>query len=670
MSGIVGILNVDGQPVSPSLLASLSARLAHRGPDHYGQWIDGAAGFACHLLRVTPESATETQPLVHPSGVTLVFDGRLDNRDEVLSRIDGEPDAATHASDAALILALYRRDGERFIERLTGDFALALYDPNRRVLLLARDALGVRPLYYTHTRNSFLFASEIKSLLAHPEVVARPNDDMLACYVSSVRPADASTTCFQDIYSLLPAHLARVTRDSFATRQYWDFSAADLRLDSPQAYAEAFRHYFAQSIHRRMRSATPVAVSVSGGLDSSSILCTAETLRRARHGLAPALIGISYLSPEGSPSDEKSFLADIEQMYGLSIARIPPRTPGSMDGCEESVWHIEAPYLDQQWNTLHRSFRTARQLGARVMLTGHWGDQVLFSQGYLVDFFRQLRWREIGTHLREFSRWMTDANPHVFYERFGLDLIKRYVPDSLLPFLRLLRTRHPDWSTAALRHRARRLAFRQPVLGRHLPTTHARSLYDEARSPHHAFCLEWDNKVAAMHGLDMAFPFLDRDLLSFLMSIPGEALTCNGVPRGLLREAMRGILPDTIANRTWKADFTHLVNDGMARDFPSLAHYLESGAAAITQGYLVESKMRAVLTQYRGQLNSETCRAAWTLGDMLGLELWLQIFIAKSGLQHAAPVNALRQAPDDAPRTPGPPVRRQSCTNRVKKETV
>ncbi len=649
MSGIVGIWNLDGQPVSGALLTAMSARLAHRGPDHYGQWIHGAAGFACHLLRVTPESRTEVQPTVHRSGSALVFDGRLDNRDDILTHIHDEPDITAHVPDTVLILALYRRHGERFVEYLTGDFALALYDPMQRVLLLARDALGVRPLYYTRIRNSFLFASEIKALLAHPEVVAKPNDDMLACYVSSVRPADASMTCFQDIYCLMPAHLARVTQDGFSTRQYWDFSAADLRLGSLQAYAEAFRHYFAQSVRRRMRSATPVAVSVSGGLDSSSILCIAETLRRMHPQQAPSLLGISYLSPEGSPSDEQVFLADIERMHNLSIARIPPSTPGSLSGCEESVWHIEAPYLDQQWNTLHRSLQTVQRLGARVMLAGHWGDQVLFSQGYLVDLFRQLRWREIGAHLREFSRWMTDTNPRAFYERFGLDLIKHYAPSALIPFLRLLRTKQPAWATLALRRRARSLAFRQPVLGRHLPTMHARSLYDEARSPHHAFCMEWDNKVAAMHGLEMAFPFLDRDLLSFLMSIPGEVLTCNGIPRGLLREAMRGILPDTIANRTWKADFTHLVNDGMERDFPNLAHHLESGSAAITQGYLVESKMRAVLTQYRGQLKNGTCEAAWTLGDMLGLELWLQTFIEKSGLPYAAPASVLRQALGDTP---------------------
>jgi asparagine synthase (glutamine-hydrolysing) len=635
MSGIIGIWNLDGRPVSDALLTSMSARLAHRGGDHYGQRIDGSVGLACHLLRVTPESSAEVQPLVHPSGIVLVFDGRLDNRDDLLARMKNLRDITAQSPDTAFVLASYMLYGERFAEHLTGDFALALYDPKQRLLLLARDALGVRPLYYTRIRNSFLFASEIKALLAHPEVVARPNDDMLACYASSARPKDASMTCFQDIYSLMPAHLAHVTQDCFLTRQYWDFSTNDLRLGSLEAYAEAFRHYFALSVRHRLRSTAPVAISVSGGLDSSSILCVSETLRRAHHGQAPELIGISYLSPEGSPSDEQAFLVDIERMYGLSIARIPPRTPGSMDGCEESVWHIEAPYLDQQWNTLHRSLATARHAGARVMLTGHWGDQVLFSQGYLVDLFRQLRWREISAHLREFSRWMADTDPQVFRERFGLDLIKHYIPHALLPFLRLLRARQPDWYTAMLRRRARWHLLRQPLLGAHLPTVHARSLYDEARSPHHALCLEWDNKVAAMHGLETAFPFLDRDLLSFLMSIPGEILTCNGIPKGLLRKAMHGILPDTIANRTWKADFTHLVNGGMEQDFPNLMHYLGPESAAVKLGYLDARTMQTLLSEYRGQLKNGTCTAAWTLGDMLALELWLQLFIERSGAHDA-----------------------------------
>jgi asparagine synthase (glutamine-hydrolysing) len=150
--------------------------------------------------------------------------------------------------------------------------------------------------------------------------------------------------------------------------------------------------------------------------------------------------------------------------------------------------------------------------------------------------------------------------------------------------------------------------------------------------------MEWNNKVAAMHGLETTFPFLDRDLLSFLMSIPGEILTRNGVPKGLLREAMRGILPDPIVNRTWKADFTQIVNEGMLLDYPQLIDHLESDPAAARWGYLDKGVMQTLLPKLRQQLHSRTAEAAWTLSDLLGLELWLRTFFPADNLALSEPV--------------------------------
>ena len=640
MSGITGIWNLGGQPVSGTLLTSMSTRLAHRGGDHDGQWLHESVGLACQLLRVTPESETETQPVLHRSGTVLVFDGRLDNREDMLAQLREEPDLTTRSSDPDLILALYQRHGERFVEHLTGDFALALYDQRRQALLLARDVLGIRPLYYSRVGDCFLFASEIKALLAHPKIIARPNDDMLACYVAGSRPKDVSMTCFQGIVSLPPAHVATVTPERIETRQYWDFTVIAQRFDSIQEYAEAFRHHLTNAIRRRLRSRHPVAVSISGGLDSSSILCLAETLRRTRSESLPPLIGLSYLSPEGSASDEKEFLVEIERMYNLVIQRIPMESPGLMNVCREALWHIEAPFLDQQWNTVHTFFQTTRQQGARVVLTGHWADQVLFPQGYLVDLFRRLAWRDIHQHLTEFGRWMTDADPRVFRQRFWLDLIKHHVPASLLPVLRRLRTSPPPaWYADSFRRRALRHVPSQPVLGTHLPTIHARSLYDEVRSSFQVRCMEWDNKVAAMHGCDMAFPFLDRDLIMFLMGIPGEIQTWKGVPKGLLREAMRGILPDAITERKWKANFSHLVNTGIRQDYPQLVNYLGPESAAVKWGYLNSATTASLLQEYRQQLHNQTSEAAWALSDLLGLELWLRVFFVQNDALPHTPVS-------------------------------
>jgi hypothetical protein len=130
-----------------------------------------------------------------------------------------------------------------------------------------------------------------------------------------------------------------------------------------------------------------------------------------------------------------------------------------------------------------------------------------------------------------------------------------------------------------------------------------------------------------MHGMDIAFPYLDRDLLTFLMSIPGDVQTWNGIPKALLREGMRGILPDAIADRKWKADFTHLVNEGMEMDFEPLLDCLESGGAGEAWGYVDRPRLQEQLRELRGTVRaSATCEVSWALTDLLGLELWLQVF--------------------------------------------
>ncbi len=159
MSGIVGMWNLDGKPVEREVLARMSGTMAHRGLDGEEMWIEGPVGLGCQLLRVTPESEKETQPLVDSSGAVLVFDGRLDNREELLASLRDSHQVSSSSPDPALVLAAYEAFGDRLPERLAGDFALGLFDPNRHQVLLARDAIGIRPLYYYRARNAFLFAS-------------------------------------------------------------------------------------------------------------------------------------------------------------------------------------------------------------------------------------------------------------------------------------------------------------------------------------------------------------------------------------------------------------------------------------------------------------------------------------------------------------------------------
>ena len=632
MSGIVGIWNLDGKPVEREVLARMSGTMAHRGPDGEEMWIKGPVGLGCQLLRVTPESEKETQPLVNSSGTVLVFDGRLDNREELLPSLKDSYAVSSSSPDPDLVLAAYGAFGDRFPERLVGDFALALFDPNREQLVLVRDAIGIRPLYYCRTRDTFLFASEIKAILAHPDVSSRPNDDYLAQYLLGRNQDTGEMTFFEQVSNLLPAHSGICNPRGFVARRYWDFDGATpIHLGSFGEYADAFREHFEQAVRRRIRSMFPVAVSLSGGLDSSSIFCLAETLRERSPDRYPRIHGVSYTSPVGSPSDESAFLTEIERGYGVTISRMPISLGGPLIGSREAVWHVEAPFLDDMWTTLHAFNTMAYNLGARVVLTGHWGDQLLFDQAYLVDCFRHLAWGEIAEHLREFGRWFTDSDARYFRHRFCIDLVKYSLPCQMVSLLRSLRIK-PDrpWYSHALQRRARKRISTTFPTRRVLPTAHARSLYEQTRSSRHVLCMEWDNKVAAMHGLEMAFPFLDRDLISFLMRIPGRMLTWQGVPKALLREGLQGVLPEVIARRTWKADFTHLANEGMERSYAELSQYLRSHTMAGRMGYLDRDVLTQELDVLKEKLKGETCDTAWSLSDLVGLELWLQIFFGEN----------------------------------------
>jgi asparagine synthase (glutamine-hydrolysing) len=648
MSGILGLWNLDGCPVDPALLAGLSALLAHRGPDGEGRWLGGPVGFACRNFWVTPESVGETQPLVHSSGVVVVFDGRLDNRDELLASLGQFPEASPQSSDSLLVAVAYVAFGDAFAERLNGDFALGLFDPNRRQLLLARDALGVRPLYYSRAGQAFLFASEIKPILAHPNVKVRPDDDAIADFLLGARDLfRRGRTFFNEVRAVLPGEMLRLTPERLQVSQYWDFDPGRrIRFPSFHDYTEAFRQHFETAVRRRMRSAYPVAVALSGGLDSSSVFCVGESLRRLDPRLCPQLVGASCVYEDGTPADEKMFLLEIERQYGCSVARFPFRHLAFLAGGREAAWRQEAPFLNVQWKAYDELVASIHRLGARVLLTGDWGDQILFDQAYLVDLFRGLKWRRMLQHFREFPRWLEDADPESFQHQFVRGMVRYNLPHGLVQLIRRLRKRAVEvhanqaWYSDGFRARARESAYWVGPSPDRAATVHARSIYEQARMGHHLLQLERHNKIGAQYALDTAFPFMDRDLVSFLMAIPGQVQTLDGVPKALLRQSLAGVVPAAILERRSKADQTDLVNQAVEAEFPEVAKYLDTHLLADRMGYLDGQIVRQRLGLLKERIRGRDCLTSWSIRDMLGLEMWLEAFFggeSQRGIPLAAP---------------------------------
>jgi asparagine synthase (glutamine-hydrolysing) len=294
----------------------------------------------------------------------------------------------------------------------------------------------------------------------------------------------------------------------------------------------------------------------------------------------------------------------------------------------KGMWHVEAPWLDGQWNTTVEFMDWLRQAGVRAMMTGNWADELLFPQAYLVDLSRRLRWREVSRHLRQFGEWMSDADDRYFRRRFILDLIKFHLPTPLLPLAYRARVkRGVPWYSTDFRRRGYRRAWRLRRDLRSRGSAHFRSLYAEARSAHHVMCLEWNDRVAAMHGLEITYPFFDRDLVAFLMSVPGEIVSHEGVPKALLREAMRGRMPESIRERRWKANFLGSINQGLIWDYGRILERLESFRVAGELGYVDRQALVSRLDQLEAGLGTSSDESAAAVLDLLGLELWLRVFL-------------------------------------------
>ena len=638
MSGIAGVWNLDGKTLDRCDLTAMGSRLAHRGGDGAASWSEGPIGLICQLRRVTPESARERQPAIDTCNNVLIFDGRLDNRRELIERVDERlpPDC----SDATLVLAAWRTWGAQSLAQLKGDFALALFDPRRRTLRLARDPVGTRPLYYWADANRFVFASEVKGVLTHPAVPRRPNENLLADFLllPQLPYDDESETFFDGVRAVRPGGVVRITEGLTSVERFWDFDPGEqVRYGHYAAYAEHLRELLIQAVRRRLRSRFPVAIAISGGLDSSIVTCIADDLQEAGEVAAP-ILPVSF-TPANDCSEENRFIAALESSRRLRVHRVAVAPPSDLHDATRAAWDSEWPRFDDAWCAQRPLVDWAREQGGRTLLTGLWSDQIAFTTGYLSDLFVRLQWRRVAAHLAEYSRWFVDADPSFFRSRFRRDLVFNLTPHPIRARLRPLqawrRARraaaiNPAWT---VRTRRSRPSLNRPPAA----SAHARDVYQAIRSTSRRLQFEADEKLAASAGLESVTPFLDRDVIAYLMSIPGEIVNHDGVPRALLRDAMRGIVPDVVLRRTWRME-------GL-----SSAAFAEARAQAYLSLPLTFSAARSA-----GLVTEDESVRPPSLESM-GLECWSRAFFSDTLAPPQPSIEGARESmkPANTPKTDG-----------------
>jgi asparagine synthase (glutamine-hydrolysing) len=341
MCGFCGMLNLDGAPVAPGVLDAMNATLVHRGPDQGTAVIEGACGLANRRLAILDLSPSGALPMRSADGtITLAYNGEVYNYPALRETLEQQGHAFRSGSDAEAVIALYRQHGPGLLEHLRGMFALALWDAPNRVLVLARDRLGQKPLYYFRDERRLVFASEIKALLQHPDVPRQPAR-ALTPLVLAYGYAPAPLTFFEDIHMLPPGHCLVLRDGTGEIRPYWTpprAAPADPAA-RPEDYLEPVREALEEAVRLRLLSDVPLGAFLSGGLDSSLIVAY-----MARHTSGRVkTFAIGFTGEESF--DETAHARRVAELCDTEHHEFIVE-PDAIDLLPFLVWHHDQPFAD------------------------------------------------------------------------------------------------------------------------------------------------------------------------------------------------------------------------------------------------------------------------------------------------------------------------------------
>lgn len=608
MSGIAGILYLNGDPVDAKKLYSMTDVVAHRGPDGIGHWVQDQVGLSQLQLCTTPESLNEQQPLVSEDGnYVIVWDGRIDNREELIRDLPHVYQVSSAATDVDIALHAYIAWGQACAKHIVGDFAFAVWDSVRQQLFCARDPVGIRQFHYYFDGQVFIFGTEIKQLFHHQGVPRQLNEVMLGLYLCG-NFGDGEMTFYQGIKRLLGGYSLVVRKEGLRTQPFWDPDPYDvITFPREKDYAERFRELFQEAVKCRLRSNGGAEVLLSGGVDSGSVASVAGDLRRntGENGSAPVSAqSWVYSNPT---LDESPYVRLISDRYDIPITWLQVDQFWAMKTAPSEDFFDEPYKLPLE--AMHcAGLESVRERGIRVVLTGEGGDEtsMLRSMVYLQEWMRQLHWGDVFRDLR-------DGTPS--YRRVALQSLRRsVVPNWARRLAGRGRVSIPRWISPEF---ARRIQLTERL---HLlePRSRKDGLFLQQRGRNPLF-LGGDIRCAG-YGVEWRHPFYDSRIIEFLVRIPPGIRFRGGRNKVLLREAMAGILPEEIRRRSPHGAFGPMLERGVTIEEAPRMLDLSGRSCLAEMGAVTSCHLKQAAHAYVAGGDTGLGRLAWSFFS----EEWLR----------------------------------------------
>jgi asparagine synthase (glutamine-hydrolysing) len=631
MCGISGLVYTDvSRPVDRELVRALTATLSHRGPDADG-FLFGAGAALGHRRLSIIDLSTGDQPIYNEDRTkAVVFNGEIYNFQELRADLQKHGHRFATASDTEVIVHAWEEYGDACIGRLRGMFAIALWDIPRRRLLLARDRVGKKPLYYVHDDERILFASELKAVLYDPAVKRAVSFEAIDDYLT-FGAVPAPRTIYQDIRQLPPAHYLVWENGRVSVTEYWDLTYPSRPRRREADYLEEFSSIFAEAVRLRMISDVPLGAFLSGGVDSAAVVAA-----MTKYSTRPvSTTTISFLE---SRFDESHHARIVAQCLGTEHREVRVQ-PNAVDVLPRLVWHLDEPFADSSAVPSYYVARAAREK-VTVALSGDGGDEV----------FAGYEWR-YGLNMLEarLRRWVPGPLRHValgplsavwpkadrlprplrwkfFLRNLSLEAEEAYFHDMSL-FT-------PADKRSLLTGQFRRsLGGYSPLGGfrRHFDRVQgldhlSRILYVDFKTYLPNDILVKMDRMAMANSLEVRSPLLDHKVLEFAAGVPAEFKYQHGTSKYLLKRYAAGLVPASVIYRP-KMGFSIPVAAWLRGELRSTAEDLLLSERSLGRGYFCREQIVGLWNRHQ-QRQRDHAHHIWAL---MVLELWHRLFVDQRG---------------------------------------
>lgn len=620
MCGIAGYINFD-KKINKERFDKMVDIIEHRGPDDRGTYYHEGLALGHRRLSIIDLSSDGHQPFFYKERYVIIFNGEIYNYRELKLELIEKGYQFKTQTDTEVLVAAYDCYGEKCVQRFNGMWAFAIYDKQKNELYCSRDRFGIKPFYYYIGENEFIFGSEIKQILCMLDKNPTANRKRLLEFLICGDQDYTEETMFQNIMQLRGGYeiIFNLSSNEFRINQYYDLAKRATQKRSYDEDCDNFRKKFEKSIKLRMRADVPVGYCLSGGLDSSSIVSMAnELVKQSGQKVEQHAVSSCF---EDKAYDEQEYIDEVVKRADLHSHKIYPEGSKLLDEVDKIIWHMDEPFgstsIYAQWNV----FREARENGLTVMLDGQGADEQLagYSSFYGVHFADLLKRFKFITFLREvkaYKKLRASTETYVNAKQIVLAAVaSAYGPKNM----------HNIMSEAY--YAAMGLPFsveqlREVYQDRNIyPMGDSRQyILDSMRYGMQAL-LHFEDRDSMAFSIESRVPFLDYELVEAIFEMPFEHKIRKGITKAVLRDGLRGILPEKIRTRYSKLGFTTPEDKWINDNYEQYKEELEAACDAL-DFLLDKQQVMAWFNKNKGKV----ARGDFMIWRIICAGRWVKIF--------------------------------------------